>query len=229
MVGGSWSTQREPMHKWGEHANSTQKGPRWGLNLEPSRCEVTVLTTTPPCSPVVSILVQFYSILFSDICLLTHSILTYMAFQTKKEPSVRDLWPIICHPWSGDTIKDGGTRSCSCKTDEKVHVLWDLCSVAGLFSTLIIQQNKTVTQRSFFKPVIFKSWCFDYFTGNKQRHGLRHETSFHPAKYWSQHRPQSLAPCDALFKDTFMKENAGVGSFFSFFFLQHHMLFIFEN
>ena len=51
MVGGSRSTRREPMHTRGEHANSTQKGPRWGSNLEPSHCEATVLTTTPPCSP----------------------------------------------------------------------------------------------------------------------------------------------------------------------------------
>jgi len=35
-VGGSWSTRREPTHTRGEHKNSTQKGPRWGSNLEPS-------------------------------------------------------------------------------------------------------------------------------------------------------------------------------------------------
>jgi len=51
MVGGSRSTRREATHTWGEHANSTQNGPRWELNLEPSCCEATVLTTTPPCSP----------------------------------------------------------------------------------------------------------------------------------------------------------------------------------
>jgi len=51
MVGGSQSTRREPTHTQGEHANSTQKSPRWGLNLEHSHCEATVLTTTPPCSP----------------------------------------------------------------------------------------------------------------------------------------------------------------------------------
>ena len=51
MVGGSRSTRREPTHTRGEHTNSTQKGPRWGSNLEPSRCEAMVLTTTPPCSP----------------------------------------------------------------------------------------------------------------------------------------------------------------------------------
>ena len=45
------STRREPTHTWGEHANSTQKGPSQKLNLEPSRCEAMVLTTTPPCSP----------------------------------------------------------------------------------------------------------------------------------------------------------------------------------
>ena len=48
---GSRSTRREPTHTRGEHTNSTQKGPRWGSNLEPSRCEAMVLTTTPPCSP----------------------------------------------------------------------------------------------------------------------------------------------------------------------------------
>ena len=52
LVGGSQNTQREPTHTQGEQANSTLKGPRWGLNLEPSRCEATVLTTTPPCSPI---------------------------------------------------------------------------------------------------------------------------------------------------------------------------------
>ena len=50
-MGGSWSTRREPTHTRGEHANSTQKGPSQELNLEPSCCEATVLTTTPPCSP----------------------------------------------------------------------------------------------------------------------------------------------------------------------------------
>jgi len=32
-VGGSWSTQREPTSLCGEHADSTQKGPRWGSKL----------------------------------------------------------------------------------------------------------------------------------------------------------------------------------------------------
>jgi len=36
---------------WEEHANYTQTGPSWELNLEPSSCEATILTTTPPCSP----------------------------------------------------------------------------------------------------------------------------------------------------------------------------------
>jgi len=44
-------TWREPTHTQGEHANSTQKGPSRELNLEPSCCEATLLTTTPPCSP----------------------------------------------------------------------------------------------------------------------------------------------------------------------------------
>ena len=44
-------TWREPTHTRGDYANSTQKSPRWGLNLEPSCCEATVLITTPPCSP----------------------------------------------------------------------------------------------------------------------------------------------------------------------------------
>ena len=39
-VGGSQNTRREPTHTRGKHAN-----------LEPSCCEATVLTTTPPCSP----------------------------------------------------------------------------------------------------------------------------------------------------------------------------------
>ena len=34
MVGGSWSTRREPTHTRGEHANSTHKGPSRELNLE---------------------------------------------------------------------------------------------------------------------------------------------------------------------------------------------------
>jgi len=35
----------------GEQANPTQKGPSWELNQQPSCCEATVLTTTPPSSP----------------------------------------------------------------------------------------------------------------------------------------------------------------------------------
>ena len=54
-----WTVGGEPMHTWGEHANSTQKGPSWELNLEPSRCEATVLNTTPPCSPHCKITVQY--------------------------------------------------------------------------------------------------------------------------------------------------------------------------
>ena len=49
-VFGLWEEAREPTHTQGEQANSTQKVPRWELNLEPSHCEATVLTTTPPCS-----------------------------------------------------------------------------------------------------------------------------------------------------------------------------------
>ena len=55
MVGGSRSTRREPTHTRGEHANSTQKGHKRGSNLEPSHCEATVLTTTPPCSSYANI------------------------------------------------------------------------------------------------------------------------------------------------------------------------------
>jgi len=40
----------------GEHENSTQKGPSRELNLEPSHCEATVLTTIPPYSPAFKIL-----------------------------------------------------------------------------------------------------------------------------------------------------------------------------
>jgi len=59
IVGGSRSTRREPTHTRGEHANSTQKGPRRGSNLEPSHCEVTVLTTTPPRSHGVGVGVSY--------------------------------------------------------------------------------------------------------------------------------------------------------------------------
>ncbi|KAK3563588.1 hypothetical protein QTP86_031457 [Hemibagrus guttatus] len=41
---------------WGEHANSTHTWRRWGSNPQPWRCEANVLTTKPPCPP----LVQFY-------------------------------------------------------------------------------------------------------------------------------------------------------------------------
>ena len=51
IVGGSRSTRRELTYTWGEHANSTQKGPIWDSDQESSCCEVTVLTTTPLCSP----------------------------------------------------------------------------------------------------------------------------------------------------------------------------------
>lgn len=47
----SWSTQIEPTQTQGEHANSTQKGIR--LNLNPSNCEVIVLTTAPPYHPTI--------------------------------------------------------------------------------------------------------------------------------------------------------------------------------
>ncbi|MED6244883.1 hypothetical protein ATANTOWER_026471 [Ataeniobius toweri] len=57
VVGGKHSRQvaspwREPMHAWGEHANSMQKDPQpQELNPGPSRCKATVLPTAPPCSP----------------------------------------------------------------------------------------------------------------------------------------------------------------------------------
>jgi len=35
----------------GRTCKLTQKGPSWELNLEPSCCEVMLLTTSPPCSP----------------------------------------------------------------------------------------------------------------------------------------------------------------------------------
>lgn len=55
-MGGSWSTYRVPMHIQGEHANSKQKGPSWEPNQEPTRCDVTALTTTHLCSsPVLTI------------------------------------------------------------------------------------------------------------------------------------------------------------------------------
>ena len=49
-MGGSQSTWREHMHAH-EHANSTQKDFIQDSNQEPSCCEATVLSTTPPCSP----------------------------------------------------------------------------------------------------------------------------------------------------------------------------------
>ena len=36
------------MQAEGEHASSTQKGPCWDLNQEPSCCEETILTATLP-------------------------------------------------------------------------------------------------------------------------------------------------------------------------------------
>ena len=54
-MGGRRSTQRKPMHTWGKHANSTQKGPSRDSNPEPTCSGVTVLTTTPPWSTVKSI------------------------------------------------------------------------------------------------------------------------------------------------------------------------------
>jgi len=48
-LGGSCSAQREPTHTQGEHVNSSQD-----LNQDPSCCEVTVLTTTPPCGSYIS-------------------------------------------------------------------------------------------------------------------------------------------------------------------------------
>ncbi|XP_060758999.1 serine/threonine-protein kinase pim-2-like, partial [Neoarius graeffei] len=44
LRGGNQSTQRKPTQTWGEHANSTQKGPcrPLGSNPEPSCCEATV-------------------------------------------------------------------------------------------------------------------------------------------------------------------------------------------
>jgi len=44
-----WEEAR-PTHPQGKHTNSTQKDPRQDSNLESSCCEVTVLTTTSPCS-----------------------------------------------------------------------------------------------------------------------------------------------------------------------------------
>ena len=50
-----WKEVGEPRENpriHGENSKETpQKGPSRDLNLEPSCCEVTVLTTTPPCSP----------------------------------------------------------------------------------------------------------------------------------------------------------------------------------
>jgi len=42
---------REHTHTRGEHANSTRKDLSQDSNQEPSSWELTMLTTTPPCSP----------------------------------------------------------------------------------------------------------------------------------------------------------------------------------
>ncbi len=50
MVGGNQSTSRKPTQTWGEHANSTQKGPTpAGYRTGASCCKATVLTTKAPC------------------------------------------------------------------------------------------------------------------------------------------------------------------------------------
>lgn len=53
---GLWEEARVPgenSHRGREHANSTQKGISWivDLNSGPSCCEVTVLKTAPLCHP----------------------------------------------------------------------------------------------------------------------------------------------------------------------------------
>ena len=52
MVGGIWSTWREPTCTQGKHVNSTQKGPSRDLNQKPSCCEAMVLTTTQPLQTI---------------------------------------------------------------------------------------------------------------------------------------------------------------------------------
>jgi len=58
MMGGSWSTWGESTHSQGEHAERPQLGIE--TLLEPSCCEVTVLTTTPA-------LTNWYACEYNDI------------------------------------------------------------------------------------------------------------------------------------------------------------------
>ena len=54
LDGGTKPEYPERTHTYstqGEHAQSTQKEPNQDLKQEPSCCELTVLTTTPLCSP----------------------------------------------------------------------------------------------------------------------------------------------------------------------------------
>ena len=49
----AWVLRENPHILLGEHANSTQKAGIWTRNPLTSCCEATVLTTTPPCSPLI--------------------------------------------------------------------------------------------------------------------------------------------------------------------------------
>lgn len=53
-VGGNWSTHKKPTWTQREHTNSGQKDPRAELGIEPgtSSCEATVVSTMPPCRPL---------------------------------------------------------------------------------------------------------------------------------------------------------------------------------
>ena len=62
-VGGSRSIRSEPRHTWGEHADSTQTGPRWDSNQEPSCCANHHAAPALLCF-------RFYSIALFCICVL---------------------------------------------------------------------------------------------------------------------------------------------------------------
>lgn len=52
-VGGSWSSRRKPTQAYGEHADTTQKDPSWGLKWKSACCEAAAQTITSPCCSLV--------------------------------------------------------------------------------------------------------------------------------------------------------------------------------
>jgi len=79
MVGGSWSFHREPTHAWGEHANSTQKGPIQDLNQQPY-CEI------------ISMLPQHFFIQNNRQWSLFHCLMTLIPFGHVDKCSFYKLW-----------------------------------------------------------------------------------------------------------------------------------------